>query len=207
MKILSAEFVISAQAPKDFPVDGLPQIAVAGRSNVGKSSLLNFLVQRKSLVKTSQMPGKTRLINFFLVKYGPPAQSFYFVDIPGFGYAKAGRDDKRKMESAIEDFFNRSKSLAGLMYLVDSRLTDSPVDLEAIAWLSEFNFPLLVVVTKGDKLNRELARKAVIEIQKAHDLPQPPLLTSVDKKIGRDEVLEQITLLLNPTQAAETPST
>jgi GTP-binding protein len=192
MQIKSADFKLSAQAPKDYPKDGLPHIAVAGRSNVGKSSLLNFLVQRKNLVKTSQMPGKTKLINFFLIN-----KSFYLVDIPGFGYAKTGREEKRGMEDAIEDYFKSSTTLAGLLYLVDIRMTDSPVDGEAIKWLTGFEIPLLVIATKGDKLGREKSKLALKEIAVNHGLPQPPLLTSSDAKTGRDEVLEQIDILLD----------
>ena len=144
MIIKSAEFTKSAVAPSDYPDDGIPHIAVAGRSNVGKSSLLNMLVQRKGLVKTSQVPGKTRLINFFLVNKGMPAnQSFYLVDIPGFGYAKVGRDEKHKMEDAIDTYFRTCKRLSGLLYLVDVRMTDSQVDKEALEWLKDFEMPLL----------------------------------------------------------------
>ena len=191
MLIKSAEFKISAQVPKDFPKDGLPLIAVAGRSNVGKSSLLNFLIQRKSLVKISQVPGKTKLINFFLIN-----KSFYLVDIPGFGYADIGREAKRGMEEAIEDFFKTATSLAGLLYLVDIRMTDSPVEGEALKWLTGFEIPLLVVATKGDKLGREKSRRALQKIADHHGLPQPPLLTSADAKSGRDQVLEQLEILL-----------
>jgi GTP-binding protein len=191
MLIKSAEFAKSAQSADDYPKDGLPHIAVAGRSNVGKSSLLNMLVQRKSLVKTSQMPGKTRLINFFLIN-----KAFYLVDIPGFGYAKVGREEKRHMEEAIEDYFKASKSVAGMMYLVDIRMTDSPVDREAIEWLNDFGVPMLIVATKGDKLNKQESRKAAAEIARIHNLPEPPLITSADKKTGRDEVLEQLAMVL-----------
>lgn len=197
MQIKSADFKTSAQAPKDYPKDDLPHIAVAGRSNVGKSSLLNFLVQRKNLVKTSQMPGKTKLINFFLIN-----NAFYLVDIPGFGYAKTGREEKRGMEDAIEDYFKTCKSLSGLLYLVDIRMTNSPVDQEAIKWLTGFDIPLLVVATKGDKLGKENARKALKEITDNHGLPQPPILTSSDSKTGREEVLEQMTILLEGSDPA-----
>jgi GTP-binding protein len=197
MQILSAEFTASAASPSEFPPDGLPQIAVAGRSNVGKSSLLNMLAQRRNLVKTSQMPGKTRLINFFLInKNGPAGSSFYLVDIPGFGYAKVGRAEKRAMEDSIEAFFAGNERLRGLLYLIDSRIPDSPVDREALAWLQDFDVPILAVATKGDKLSKAEAKKALEAIKQNHGLPEPPLLTSAEKKQGREEVLEQIGMLL-----------
>ena len=197
MQILTAEFTTSAARAGEFPADGLPQIAVAGRSNVGKSSLLNMLAQRKQLVKTSQVPGKTRLINFFLInKSGPPGAAFYLVDIPGFGYAKVGRAEKRAMEESIEAFFAGSRQLRGVVYLIDSRIPDSPVDREALAWLQRFDVPILAVATKGDKLSKSEARKALDAIKKNHGLPEPPLLTSAEKKQGREEILEQMAMLL-----------
>jgi GTP-binding protein len=195
LEIKSARFVISAQGPKQYPGDGLPQIAVAGRSNVGKSSLLNMLMGRKRLAKTSRTPGKTRLINFFLVNEGGPG-AFYLVDIPGFGYARAAGKEKRSMEAAIERFLRESPNLAGLVYLVDIRVTDSRVDSEAVAWLSELDHPLLVVATKADKLGTEKARKAREEIAKRLRLPEPPLATSSLRGGGRDELMEQLGILL-----------
>jgi GTP-binding protein len=197
MQILSAEFTTSGTRPGEFPDDAYPQIAVAGRSNVGKSSLLNMLAQRKNLVKTSQVPGKTRLINFFLInKNGPPGSAFYLVDIPGFGYAKVGRAEKRAMEGSIESFFATSKQVRGLLYLIDSRNPDSAVDRDALAWLQGFEIPILAVATKGDKLPRAQLKAALDAIMKNHGLPEPPILTSADEQRGRDEVLEQIGMLL-----------
>jgi len=197
MQIHSAEFVTSASAPSEFPASDLPQIAVAGRSNVGKSSLLNMLVQRKQLVKTSQVPGKTRLINFFLInKSGPAGSAFYLVDIPGFGYAKIGRAEKRQMEESIESFFRGNKRLRGLLYLIDSRISDSAVDREALEWLQGFEVPILALATKGDKLSKAELRKSLDAIRKFHGLPEPPLLTSAESRLGREEVLEQMGILL-----------
>lgn len=198
MHIKSAEFKISAQEEKSYPKDGLPHIAVAGRSNVGKSSLLNFLVQRKNLVKTSQRPGKTKLINFFLIN-----NAFYLVDIPGFGYAKTGREEKREMENAIENYFKNCNRIAGLLYLVDIRMVNSPVDEDAIKWLSDFEIPMLVLATKGDKLGKEAARKAIKAITEHHDLPQSPLLTSAEGKLGWEEVWEQISILLESAKTSQ----
>lgn len=198
MEIKSARFVVSAQDPSSFPADGLPQIAVAGRSNVGKSSLLNMLTQRKKLVKTSQTPGKTQLINFFLVnEKSPPEPAFYLVDIPGFGYSQKGGDARKSMESALEGYFNRSRALKGLLYLVDIRIADSDVDHQALEWLSDFDIPILVVATKGDKIGKQEVKRALADIAKRHDLPQPPLLTSSDRKEGRAEVIEQMEILLS----------
>jgi GTP-binding protein len=207
MEIRSARFVVSAQDPSGYPADSLPQIAVAGRSNVGKSSLLNMLTGRKKLVKTSQTPGKTQLINFFLVN-GPasapaasPAPSsascpFYLVDIPGFGYASKGGEAKRRMEDAIEDFFRKSRSLAGLIYLIDSRITDSEVDAQALDWLADFEHPLLVAATKADKLGKQELQRNLAAIAARYELPQPPIVTSSEKRLGRAELLEQIGILL-----------
>lgn len=196
MEIKSARFVISAQGPESYPVDGLPQIAVAGRSNVGKSSLLNMLMQRKGLVKTSATPGKTRLINFFVVNEKDPAQAFYLVDIPGFGYAQKGGDAKRDMEKALEAYFNQCKALKGLLYLVDSRIESSEVDDQALEWLAEFGFPLLVLATKTDKLRKQELTRSLASIAARHGLPGPPIAVSSHERVGRDEVMEQVAILL-----------
>lgn len=203
MIVKSARFLKSAQSPADFPRDGLPQIAVAGRSNVGKSSLLNMLVQRKGLVKTSQTPGKTRLINFFLINEGGPEPAFHLVDIPGFGYAQAGRDTRHLMEEAIEGYLRKSGHIAGILYLVDIRLPDNRVDREALEWLTGFDLPLLVIATKGDKLGKGKVRDALEEIARIHGLPQLPLLTSTLAKTGREEVMEQVGILLEPPSTGE----
>jgi GTP-binding protein len=200
MEIKSARFVVSAQEPASYPDDGLPQIAVAGRSNVGKSSLLNMLMGRKQLVKTSATPGKTRLINFFRVEERAPApRAFHLVDIPGFGYTSTGGESRRQMEAAIEAYFRHSRSLKGLLYLVDSRIEKSAVDDEALEWLRGFDFPLLLVATKVDKLKRQDLKRSLGAIAQRHSLPEPPIATSAEEGVGREEVLEQIGILLAGT--------
>ncbi len=197
MEIKSAAFVVSAQEPSSYPADGLPQIAVAGRSNVGKSSLLNMLMGRKHLVKTSATPGKTRLINFFRVEERAPApRAFHLVDIPGFGYTSTGLDSRRQMEAAIEAYFRGSPTLKGLLYLVDSRIEKSAIDDEALEWLRGFDFPLLLVATKVDKLKKQERKRALEAIASRHSLPEPPIATSSEDGTGRVEVLEQIGILL-----------
>jgi GTP-binding protein len=201
-RVKLAEFTGSAAESSGFPKDGLPQIAVFGRSNVGKSSLLNSLMNRKNLVKTSSTPGKTRLLNFFRVD-----NRFYFVDVPGFGYAKVGGDVKKQMESVIRGYVLSEKACCGILYLVDSRLSDSPIDVEALNWLSETGRPLLVLATKTDKLVKVDLKKALIAIQKTHELDLEPLPVSSLKRQGFDAVWEQIDLLLSGVSVSQAPIT
>ncbi len=191
MKIKSAEFIRGIVEEKDYPKDKMPQIAVAGRSNVGKSTLLNFLLERKNLVKTSARPGKTRELNFFSIN-----KAFYFVDIPGFGYAKASKEKRHLLETTVETYFKRSPQIHGVLYLIDIRMQDSPVDRAALDWLSKFDFPILIVATKADKFTSAQAKKAVEDLKARYDFPAKPCLTSASEKIGREEVWEQIDILL-----------
>jgi len=148
MKILSAEFIKSVADVKLIPRDQYPQIAFAGRSNVGKSSLLNSLLNRKKLVQVSSTPGKTRLINFFLIN-----QKFYMVDLPGYGYARVARNLSQAWQKLIENFFLQSPNLKGIVVLIDLRHDITPADLELISWLQFHQLPVIVVGTKADKLS------------------------------------------------------
>lgn len=199
--IKQAEFAGTAANRAGFPQDGLPHIAVFGRSNVGKSSLLNALMQRKALVKTSSTPGKTQLLQFFRVNH-----AFHFVDVPGFGYAKVGGETRRSMEAVIRDYVKHEKACAGMLYLVDSRLPDSPVDHDAIAWLEASGRPLLVIATKIDKLTKQEVPKAMASIRKAHGLQAEPLPVSSAKKTGLSAVWEQIDLLLHGHPGSQEPA-
>lgn len=157
---LQAVFARGVHTLDQLPKDGRPQIAVGGRSNVGKSSLMNTIFARKSLVKVSATPGKTRALNFFLVN-----DLFYVVDLPGYGYAKASKDDQATWKALIESYFQSCKDIAGVALLLDARHDPSAADLQMISWLAERELPAMIVLTKTDKLNRQQVkvREAALE--------------------------------------------
>jgi GTP-binding protein len=173
MKILSAEFVTSAAGPRQFPRDGRPQVAFAGRSNVGKSSLINAVLNRKNLVKTSATPGKTQLINFFLIN-----DAFYCVDLPGYGYAKTPRDVQDSWAPMIEGYLKDSPQIRTVVVLLDVRREPDERDARLIGWLRHYGIPSLVVLTKADKVTRQQATKTQRDIAAGLGLALPPLLTS-----------------------------
>src|SRR5512147_1836649 len=187
MKILSAEFVVSAPGPKQFPLDSRPQIAFAGRSNVGKSSIINSLLRRKGLVKTSQTPGKTQLINFFIIN-----GSFYFVDLPGYGYAQAPRAVTDAWAPMIEGYLKDSQSLSAVVVLLDSRRTPDERDVRLLEWLRQYGIPAVYALTKADKLNRQEAEKAKQTIGTVLDVSEPLLLTSAKNGRGMKELWGEI---------------
>src|SRR5512147_1975668 len=187
MKILSAEFVVSAPGPKQLPRDGRPQIAFAGRSNVGKSSIINSLLHRKGLVKTSQTPGKTQLINFFIIN-----GSFYFVDLPGYGYAQVPRAVTDAWAPMIEGYLKGSPSLSAVVVLLDIRRTPDERDIRLLEWLRQFGIPAVYALTKADKLNRQEAEKARKAIRAGLDISEPLLLTSAKNGRGMKELWGEI---------------
>jgi len=191
MKILSAEFVISAPGPKQFPRDGKPQIAIAGRSNVGKSSILNALLHRKNLVKISATPGKTQLINFFIIN-----DSFYFVDLPGYGYARVPQFVTDAWAPMIEGYLKNSPRLAAVVVLLDSRRMPDERDVRLIQWLRQYNLPAIYALTKSDKLNRQETDRARRAISAELDLAGPLLLTSAKSGLGMKELWGEINTML-----------
>jgi len=191
MKIKSAEFVISNTDVSKCPKDNLPEYAFIGRSNVGKSSLINMLTNQKGLAKISGKPGKTQLINHFIIN-----KNWFLVDLPGYGYAQVSKDKRKTFQSFIKDYFNQRKQLVCSFVLVDSRHEPQKIDLEFMEFLGENEIPFCIVFTKTDKLNRSTLPKNIENYKKImlktwEELP-PYFITSSSNKAGKEEVLKFI---------------
>ncbi len=191
MIIRSSEFVKGVVDVSQIPQDPYPHIAFAGRSNVGKSSLQNALLNRKKLVKTSATPGKTREINFFLIN-----EAFHFVDLPGIGYAKISKKLRAEISEFIGDYIFNCNNLKGIIYLIDIRTSGTATDIEAIKNLLETDIPVLLVCTKQDKLNTKERNKAVKLLMTKLEIDQKPLMVSSLKKLGLETVWSAIEELL-----------
>ena len=186
MKITSAEFVKSAFDRSHWITGGLPEIAFLGRSNVGKSSLINSLLARKGLARTSNTPGRTQSINFFLIN-----DSFYFVDLPGYGYAKVPKAMRQGWGKLAEDYLSKRTKLALCIQLIDSRHRPSELDLELHDWLAFHDKPHVVVATKSDKLSSNQLRKSLSEICSSLEDSKVVAYSSRTGR-GRDAVLDAI---------------
>ncbi len=199
MVIKDAEFAMSIAHAAQLPKDGLPQIAFCGRSNVGKSSLINSLLNRRRLAKTSNSPGKTRLLNFFrLVPAESARRPFYFVDLPGYGFAKVSQTEREYWRRLIESYFQNSKQLCGVISLIDSRHGPVESDLELLAWLAELRQRVVVVATKADKLsNKQRAeRKREITASIAHLPIVEMMFYSSITALGRRELWQCVNELV-----------
>jgi GTP-binding protein len=179
--IKSSEFVTGAVDKKQFPQDNLPEIAFAGRSNVGKSSLINNLLNRKTLAKVGNTPGKTRQINFFLIN-----EAFRFVDLPGFGYAKVSKKEQEKWRNYIESYFLSERNIKAVVHIVDARHPGLENDLLMADFLSHTGIPNCIVANKADKLKKNEIAKAVKKITDIFG--KEPVLYSTLKKRGKAEL-------------------
>ncbi|MDD2514710.1 MAG: ribosome biogenesis GTP-binding protein YihA/YsxC [Proteiniphilum sp.] len=191
MNIQAAEFIISNTDHHKCPQDGKPEYAFIGRSNVGKSSLINMLTNRKGLAMTSSTPGKTMLINHFLIN-----GEWYLVDLPGYGYARRGKEGREKLRVIIEDYILEREVLTSLFVLVDSRHEPQKIDLEFMEWLGENGIPFAIIFTKADKqgsgkllMNVNAYKEKMLESWE--ELP-PIFVTSSEKGQGRAELLDYI---------------
>lgn len=191
MQIKTAEFVISNSSVAKCPQTNLPEFAFIGRSNVGKSSLINMLTGRRALAMTSSTPGKTMLINHFCIN-----DNWFIVDLPGYGYAKRGKQAMQKLSELISDYVLKREQLTNLFVLIDVRLPPQKIDLEFIDWLGENGVPFSIVFTKSDKVKPGELRRNVDAFLKTlsqtwEELPKH-FITSSEKRTGRDELLGYI---------------
>ncbi|MCX7546867.1 ribosome biogenesis GTP-binding protein YihA/YsxC [Xanthomarina sp. F1114] len=194
MDIKSAEFVMSNSDVEKCPKNLIPEYAFIGRSNVGKSSLINMLTHRKSLAKTSGRPGKTQLINHFLIN-----KNWYLVDLPGYGYAKVSKSSKKVFQKFITQYFGLREQLVSAFVLVDIRHKPQPIDLEFMQWLGEQGIPFSIIFTKSDKLkpkaiDRHVADYTAIMLETWEEMPNY-FITSSSNETGKEDVLNYIDTL------------
>ncbi|MEG1684509.1 MAG: ribosome biogenesis GTP-binding protein YihA/YsxC [Bacteroides sp.] len=191
MEILSAEFVISNTDVTKCPEGNLPEYAFIGRSNVGKSSLINMLTKRPKLAMTSSTPGKTMLINHFLVN-----NEWYLVDLPGYGFARRGKDGQMGIRTIIEDYILEREQMTNLFLLIDCRLEPQKIDLEFMEWLGENGIPFSIIFTKADKLTsgrlKDNINRYLFQLKETWEELPPYIVSSAEKKVGRMEILDHI---------------
>jgi GTP-binding protein len=192
-RIDSAEFVRSAYGRADFLRDGRPQVVFVGRSNVGKSSLLNRLLGRKALARVSSTPGRTRAVNYFLVN-----GRFYFVDLPGYGYAKASRDERREWGRVVDEFLAQALPDARVVLLVDGKVGATPKDVEALRFLAERGAEMTVVATKIDRVSSSRRGAQLAAIRRVLELPSdtPVIPVSAESGEGMKQLWSQVALHL-----------
>ena len=192
MKITSAAFETSAAEPGQYPEAVLPEIAFAGRSNVGKSSLINTLLNRRHLVKTSSTPGKTRLINFFVIN-----NAFYFVDLPGYGYARVSQEERKKWGPMVEAYLSSRPTLKAVVLLQDIRRMPGSEEIQLLEFLEHLHLPVLVILTKADKFSKSKQGVQARQIRQHLKLNQDEtVLFSAKTRQGADKIHEMIGDLL-----------
>ena len=193
MRLINFKFIKSASKASEFIVDELNQVAVVGRSNVGKSSLINMLANNKKMAKTSSTPGRTRLVNYFNVN-----NEFYLVDLPGYGFAKASKAQKETWDGVLDEYFNNTHNLKLVLVLIDSRHLPTELDVLMIDYLVTRNIPYIIVLTKADKLSRSELNNNIFKISN-HIRHNKDIMiaTSSEKKMGVDKIAEAIEMAIN----------
>ena len=199
MKVRSARFVVSAVRPADLPRDGRPQIVFAGRSNVGKSSLINRMLGRKDLARTSSTPGRTRTVNFFLID-----ESWYVVDLPGYGYARVSKREREAWGRSVDLYLRSAAGLATVVLLVDGKVAGTPLDSEAYAYLRSLEFDPVVAVTKIDRVKRGVRARTLAEVAELLGMPSGAALFPVSSRTG-EGVARLLGTLLNPESVPLAP--
>ncbi|MEX0929883.1 MAG: ribosome biogenesis GTP-binding protein YihA/YsxC [Balneolales bacterium] len=196
MPVTSSKFILSAPTLEHCPPPELPEVCFAGRSNVGKSSLINAITNRKKLAKTSNVPGKTREMNYFLIN-----EKWYLVDLPGYGYARISKKESARWGEEIRRYLLKRDSLELIILIVDMRHKPTVLDEEFMLWLAENQLPFAVVLTKADKIAKTKRAKAVSDLRKLHaqmNMEVPVLTTSVTEKTGIAEVTGLIAEFVQP---------
>lgn len=189
MEVHNVDLTISAVDPQQYPATDYPEIALVGRSNVGKSSLTNVLINRRNFAHTSSQPGKTQTLNFYEVEH-----QMYFVDVPGYGYAKVSKKERERFGQMIEQYLTTRQQLRGVIELVDGRHKPSDDDVSMYQWLRYYNIPTLVVVTKIDKVKPSARNRTVNEVSRGLELPSPDdlqLFSAVSRQ-GKDAIWQWI---------------
>ncbi|UII23084.1 ribosome biogenesis GTP-binding protein YihA/YsxC [Fulvivirga ligni] len=199
MKIKKASFITSSSDHKQCPTTGLPEFAFIGRSNVGKSSLINMLTGHGKLAKVSGKPGKTQLINHFLIN-----DEWYLVDLPGYGWAKVAKTEKEKWGAMIHDYLKERETLVSLFVLIDSRLDPQPIDVDFINWLGEEGIPFALIFTKSDKQSKNKTQSSVAKykrfLKKFWETLPPIFVSSSFKVEGKEEILSYLEELISTSK-------
>lgn len=192
MKVTKAELVISAVKPYQYPEIHVPEIALAGRSNVGKSSFINKMINRKSLARTSQKPGKTQTLNFYFIN-----EQFFFVDVPGYGYAKVSKAEREAWGNMIETYFLNREQLSGALLVVDIRHKPTQDDIDMYHWLKYYDIPVIVIATKADKISKgkKAQHEKIIRTALNLDKSDPLIAFSAETGEGKDQAWKAIQTL------------